>query len=158
MCVAAVVQAALERAADEAMAQAVKRMNRAVEMVADAESRAAAAAAMATAYQDISDGQAAAAAAAADMPAMPARQGPEGHIANLQQVLHEQMFNVRTVLGDFVFGIWAGVVAAVGAVRAVLAAAAAKVLGLVGLGRTSTSAAAAVPPAAGAAPPTGSSS
>lgn len=127
-------QAALERAANDAMAAAVKRMNRAVEMVADAESRAAAAAAMATAYQDISDGQAAAAAAAADLPAAPARQGPAGHMANLQQVLHEQLFSVRTVLGDFMAGIWAAMVGAVAALQAVLAAAWAKLLGLFGLG------------------------
>lgn len=127
-----VMQAALERSASEAMSEAVKRMNRAVEMVADAESRAAAAAAMATAYQDISDSQAAAAAAAADLPAMPAPEGAVGHIANLKQVLHEQMFSVKTVLGDFAAGIWAAVVGALAAVRAVLAAAWMKLLGLFG--------------------------
>lgn len=116
------------------MVEAVKRMNRAVEMVADAESRAAAAAAMATAYQDISDSQAAAAAAAADLPVLPSRAGPAGHMANLQQVLHEQLFSVRTVLGDWVAGIWAAIVGAVAALQVLLAAAWAKLLGVFSFG------------------------
>lgn len=110
---ASAVQTALETAAEDAMAEAVKRMNRAVEMVADAESRAAAAAAMATAYQDISDTQAAAARAAADLPAMPAKQTPQGHIANLRKVLHQQMFDTGTVIGDWFASIWAAIVGAV---------------------------------------------
>jgi hypothetical protein len=152
-----VLQSALERAADEAMSEAVKRMNRAVEMVADAESRAAAAAAMATAYQDISDSQAAAATAAADMPAMPAHKGPAGHMANLQQVLHEQMFSVRTVLGDFAAGIWGAIVGALAAVQAVLAAAGAKVMGVFGAGGGGGAAAAAAAAGPGSAAGSGSS-
>jgi hypothetical protein len=118
------LQSALEAAAEDAMAAAVKRMNRAVEMVADAESRAAAAAAMATAYQDISDGQAEAARAAADLPVMPARQAQAaGHIANLQKVLHEQMFSVSSLIGDWVAGVWAAIVGAVAWVQASVAGA-----------------------------------
>lgn len=146
------LQSALERAADEAMSEAVKRMNRAVEMVADAESRAAAAAAMATAYQDISDSQAAAATAAADMPAVPALKGPAGHMANLQQVLHEQMFSVRTVLGDFVAGIWGAIVGALAAVQAVLAAAWGKLMGVFGAGGAGGGGSAAAAATAGAGP------
>src|SRR5690349_8647981 len=92
------------------MVEAVKRMNRAVEMVADAESRAAAAAATATAYQDISDTQAAAATAAADLPEMPAKQTPQGHIANLRKVLHEQLFDTWGVIGDWFASLWAAIV------------------------------------------------
>jgi hypothetical protein len=118
------LQSALEAAAEDAMAAAVKRMNRAVEMVADAESRAAAAAAMATAYQDISDGQAEAARAAADLPVMPARQAQAaGHIANLQKVLHEQMFSASSLIGDWVAGVWAAIVGAVAWVQATVAGA-----------------------------------
>jgi hypothetical protein len=152
-----VLQSALERAADEAMSEAVKRMNRAVEMVADAESRAAAAAAMATAYQDISDSQAAAATAAADLPAMPVHKGPAGHMANLQQVLHEQMFSVRTVLGDFAAGIWGAILGALTAVQAVLAAAGRKVMGLFGAGGGGGVAAAAASAGPGSAAGSGSS-
>lgn len=129
---ASAVQAALEAAAEDAMAAAVKRMNRAVEMVADAESRAAAAAAMATAYQDISDGQAEAARAAADLPAMPARQAQAaGHIANLQKVLHEQMFSASSLIGDWVAGVWAAIVGAIAWVQASVAGAWAGLVGAV---------------------------
>jgi hypothetical protein len=125
-------QAALESAAEDAMAEAVKRMNRAVEMVADAESRAAAAAAMATAYQDISDGQAEAARAAADLPAMPARQAQAaGHIANLQKVLHEQMFSASSLISDWVAGVWAAIVGAVAWVQASVVGAWAGLVGAV---------------------------
>lgn len=128
---AVAMQSALEAAAEDAMAEAVKRMNRAVEMVADAESRAAAAAAMATAYQDISDDQAAAASTAADLPARPERQAQQGHIANLRQKLHEQMFSAGGVLADWVAGVWAAIVGAVTWVQLSIAAAWAGVVGAV---------------------------
>jgi hypothetical protein len=123
-------QSALETAAEDAMAEAIKRMNKAVEMVADAESRAAAAAARATAYQDIAEGQAAAAAAAGDVPALPATAGQQGHIANLKKVLHEQMFSAREVLADWVASIWAAIVGAMAFVQVFLAAAWSKVTSL----------------------------
>jgi hypothetical protein len=115
------------------MAEAVSRMNRAVEMVADAESRAAAAAAMATAYRDISDGQAAAAATAADVQELPP-QAQGGHIANLQQVLHAQLFSVRTVLSDVVSAFGAAVAGVVAWLQALLAGAGASVANVFGGG------------------------
>lgn len=102
------------------MAEAVKRMNKAVEMVADAESRAAAAAAMATAYQDISDSQAAAAQAAADLPERPIQHSPHGHIANLRKVLHQQLFDTGAVLSDWFASVWAAIVGAIAWVQSVL--------------------------------------
>lgn len=114
------LQTALEAAAEEAMAEAVKRMNKAVEMVADAESRAAAAAAMATAYQDISDSQAAAAQAAADLPERPAQQTPQGHMANLRKVLHQQLFDTSAVLSDWIASVWAAIVGAVAWLQSVV--------------------------------------
>jgi hypothetical protein len=111
------------------MASALERMNRAVEMVADAESRAAAAAAMATAHQDLAEGQAAAAVQAADLPAPPAASGSEsqGHVADIHKVLHQKLFSFGSLLQEVKDGLVAAVVGLLAALQAALLGAGAAV-------------------------------
>jgi hypothetical protein len=92
----------------------MERMNRAVEMVAEAESKAATAAAMATAYQDISEHQAEIAAKAADVPA-PLTSSPgvglKGRVADIHALLHARLFSVGNLLQEGVAAMWAAVLA-----------------------------------------------
>eukprot|EP00877_Chromochloris_zofingiensis_P012512 jgi/Chrzof1/7514/Cz02g26170.t1 len=121
---AASVQSALETAAEDAMAAAVARMNKAVEMVADAESRAATAAAMATAYQDIAEGQSAVASKVADLPAQPQHKQAVIHDGmSVQDRFHAHMFNAWSIMQDWAAGLLAGIVSLVAGVQAALAAA-----------------------------------
>lgn len=90
------------------MAAAVARMNKAVEMVADAESRAASAAALATAHQDIAEGQATVAQAAADVPAVPQHK-QAAHAGSVHTdrrlAIHAQMFDVWGIVRDWAVGV-----------------------------------------------------
>jgi len=127
-------QSALERSAEDAMANAVARMNKAVEMVADAESKAAAAAATATMHQDVAEGQAAIAHAAADVPVVKsdtARSERAQRAGGVQALLHSHLFSAWSILAEAAGGAWASLVGVFVAMWAAIAAAVGGAVGAV---------------------------